>query len=114
MFPPHWSLIRLCLKSMTPGMFFEVLNRDCRKGEIGYAASKDGLSWTYQHIVLAEPFHLSYPYVFEWENNYYMIPEANSTESIRLYRATNFPRQWEHVTELRRGRALCGYFNSPP
>src|SRR5262245_52459901 len=42
-------------------MFFEVINRESRKGEIGLATSEDGAKWTYQQIVLAEPYHLSYP-----------------------------------------------------
>src|SRR5690348_9959234 len=45
-------------------MFFEVLNWRTDKGEIGLATSEDGMAWHYQQIVLAEPFHLSYPYVF--------------------------------------------------
>ncbi len=48
-------------------MFFEVLNRDAARGQIGLAVSDDGLKWTYQQIVLTEPFHLSYPYLFEWD-----------------------------------------------
>src|SRR5688572_24477234 len=42
-------------------MFFELWNRDSRKGEIGLATSVDGAQWSYQRVVLAEPFHLSYP-----------------------------------------------------
>ena len=47
-------------------MFFEVMPEQPRRGEIGLATSADGLKWSYQQIVLKEPFHLSYPYVFEW------------------------------------------------
>ena len=39
-------------------------------------------------IVLAEPFHLSYPYVFEWQGSHYMIPESGAAKSVRLYRAS--------------------------
>jgi len=47
-------------------MFFEVMNRQSCKGEIGLAMSRDAFHCSYQPIVLREPFHLSYPYVFEW------------------------------------------------
>jgi len=47
-------------------MFFEVMNIRSNKGEIGVAVSVNGLSWKYRQIVLDEPFHLSYPYVFDW------------------------------------------------
>jgi len=84
-------------------MFFEVMNRYTRKGEIGLAISSDGVKWIYQKIVLAEPFHLSYPYVFEWMNDYYMIPESHQSGSIRLYKASMFPTQWSFFRTLLRG-----------
>jgi hypothetical protein len=84
-------------------MFFEVLNRQTSKGEIGLASSEDGVKWTYQHIVLAEPFHLSYPYVFHWAGNYYMIPESYQASSIRLYKAWQFPTHWVCVATLLSG-----------
>jgi hypothetical protein len=75
-------------------MFFEVMNGATKKGEIGLATSCDGFAWTYKQIVLSEPFHLSYPYLFEWENEYYMIPEAGTSMSVRLYKAFEFPTKW--------------------
>lgn len=83
-------------------MFFEVMNQETKKGEIGLATSKDGLKWTYKEIVLVEPFHLSYPYIFEWMNEFYMIPESFQTGSIRLYKALKFPFRWTFVTTLLR------------
>jgi hypothetical protein len=75
-------------------MFFEVYNYDTDKGEIGLATSKDGFKWKYEQIVLTEPFHLSYPYVFEWDGRFYMIPESHQAHSIRLYQSHNFPTEW--------------------
>lgn len=84
-------------------MFFEVMNREARRGEIGLAASGDGVRWTYRQIVLREPYHLSYPHVFGWRDEYYMIPEAVQSNSVRLYRATRFPTEWAFVTTLLEG-----------
>ena len=81
-------------------MFFEILNLKNQRGEIAYAQSKDGLTWNYQQIILTEAFHLSYPYIFEFESNWYMIPETCEVGAVRLYKATNFPQAWELVTEL--------------
>jgi hypothetical protein len=75
-------------------MFFEVMNQQTGKGEIGLASSDNAVQWTYQQIILAEPFHLSYPYVFEWRGDYYMIPESCQARSIRLYKAERFPTHW--------------------
>jgi hypothetical protein len=84
-------------------MFFEVLNKITQQGDIGLASSSDGLNWDYEKIILDEPFHLSYPYVFSWEGEHYLIPESNADFSIRLYKATNFPTQWEFVGTLLKG-----------
>src|SRR5262245_26175147 len=62
-------------RNQTWYMFFEVMHGTKHLGEIGLATSNDALTWTYDRIVLREPFHLSYPHVFEWQNQYYMIPE---------------------------------------
>jgi hypothetical protein len=85
-------------------MFFEILNKKNKKGEIGYAKSKDRQKWDYQQIILRENFHLSYPYVFEFESAWYMIPESCDANSVRLYKATTFPHSWELVTELLVGK----------
>jgi hypothetical protein len=51
--------------------------------------------WIFQAIVLDEPFHLSYPYVFAHGADIFMIPESKAARSVRLYRATDFPLQWQ-------------------
>ena len=81
-------------------MFFEVFNHKKRKGELAFARSEDGYKWKYQQIIISEEFHLSYPYVFEFESDWYMIPESCEANSVRLYKAKKFPDTWEFVTEI--------------
>ncbi|MDD1777081.1 MAG: hypothetical protein LUQ65_02855 [Candidatus Helarchaeota archaeon] len=75
-------------------MFFEIINKNTKNANIGYATSSNGLNWKYQKIILAESFHLSYPYVFKFNNEFYMIPEAKRSRSVRLYKAIEFPEKW--------------------
>lgn len=84
-------------------MFFEVLNNATGQGDIGLAVSADTTKWDYKQIVLDEPFHLSYPYVFKWKGEYYLIPESGAANSVRLYRAVTFPTQWQFVSTLING-----------
>lgn len=84
-------------------LFFEIDSVSTRKGEIGLSVSTDTTNWVYQGIVLSEPFHLSYPYVFEWQGDWYMIPESHKANSIRLYKATSFPARWMHAADLIEG-----------
>ena len=85
-------------------MFFTAKND--QSGEysgIGMAESKDGFEWEYKRIVLKEPFVLSYPFVFKWQNDYYMIPESYTEKFVRLYRATEFPNKWTYERDLLTG-----------
>jgi hypothetical protein len=81
-------------------LFFEVLDLDSNTGDIGYASSRDGRDWSYRKIVLDEPFHLSYPGIYQWNGDYYMIPESADNNDVRLYRATSFPEEWEYLGNL--------------
>lgn len=87
-------------------MFFEVLNQSSQHGDIGLALSEDGFNWRYEKIVLDEAFHLSYPYVFKWQGQYYMIPETRLAYAIRLYKADEFPYKWSYVKDLVAGNYL--------
>lgn len=75
-------------------MFFEILGRSDNKGRIGLARSTDGVTWTYDRVVLEEPFHLSYPYAFAWDGKYYLLPESHEAGVVRLYVADRFPTSW--------------------
>ncbi|HYK19898.1 MAG TPA: hypothetical protein VEV42_04130 [Pyrinomonadaceae bacterium] len=45
--------------------------------------------------VLKLDCHLSYPFMFEWCGDYYMIPETGDKNEVRLYRSTSFPFEWQ-------------------
>lgn len=85
-------------------MFMEVFNKSRNRGEIGLATSDNGLEWKYQSIILNELFHMSYPYVFEYQKKIWMIPESRADNSVRLYRAVDFPRKWILEKKLLEGK----------
>ncbi len=87
-------------------LFFEAYNLNSNQGDLALATSTDGRKWEYDRVVLDEPFHLSYPYVFKWEGDYYLVPETYESESIRLYKAKEFPTDWEYIQTLIEGMAL--------
>jgi hypothetical protein len=84
-------------------MFFEAVDARTRRAVIALATSPDALRWTYKQVVLAEPFTLSYPYVFKWQGDYYMIPEAHQSHTVRLYKAVEFPTRWSFAGTLVEG-----------
>lgn len=81
-------------------LFFEVLNAANNRGEIGLATSRDGVNWTYDRIVLAEKYHLSYPFVFRADGVIYMMPEGWRGHGVTLYAAERFPYDWKPVKRI--------------
>ncbi|HEX7677896.1 MAG TPA: hypothetical protein VF713_07215 [Thermoanaerobaculia bacterium] len=80
-------------------LFFEVIPRhNHRGGVIAFAESDDAVRWRYGGVILREPFHLSYPHVFEWDGETYMTPE--NAHGVRLYRCSEFPRVWRYAGDL--------------
>jgi len=46
-------------------------------------------------VALEEDFHLSFPYLFEYQGELYMCPETCEARDVRLYRCIDFPLKWE-------------------
>jgi hypothetical protein len=74
-----------------------------RRGVISVAEVAGDRLLTAPVPVLRRPYHLSYPFVFQHEGEFYMIPETGENRSIELYRAVEFPWKWELSTVLMKG-----------
>lgn len=49
--------------------------------------------------VLKRDYHLSYPFLFQWQSEIYMMPETSANRTIEVYRAIEFPNKWKlHAT----------------
>lgn len=75
-------------------VFYELY--DYNKGIIAYSVIQ-GLDLVGQVEVLELPYHISYPCIFKWGKNIYMIPETGLKFNIQLYVATDFPNKWELI-----------------
>lgn len=53
-------------------------------------------------VALEEPFHLSFPFIFEHEGELYMCPETHEAREVRLYRCLELPCKWELTRVLLR------------
>lgn len=63
--------------------------------KIGLLKSNDGFNYSYEGNVINENFHLSFPQVFKYEEEYYILPESAAIGHVVLYKAINFPYEWE-------------------
>jgi hypothetical protein len=44
---------------------------------------------------LAEDFHLSFPFLFEYQGELFMCPESSAAKDIRIYKCVEFPLRWK-------------------
>lgn len=71
-------------------MFYEV-QASGEHGRIEVKRTRDLVNFEWLGIVLKEPFHLSFPFIFEENGEIYMMPETLATEEVALYRFDEFP-----------------------
>lgn len=83
-------------------LFVELFDNKENKACIAYYQFINGKP-VYQDKIIDQPYHMSYPCVFEHQGAHYMIPETFANLTIDLYKANDFPKQWEKVKCLASG-----------
>ena len=74
--------------------------RDFWPGRIVSWSSSDGDAWRFEGIALEGSCHYSYPNVFKYDNDVWMIPESAESRGVSLFRSSDFPLKWERVRTL--------------
>lgn len=74
-------------------LFVEQKGND--NADIALFTSANGKNYNYKGIVLDEAYHISYPQVFKYKDEFYMLLETKQAGSVILYKAKNFPYDWE-------------------
>ena len=94
-----WADPHLCEHNGDMYVFFERMQFHNENAHIAYARLNKEGKLIDTGVALSNDHHLSFPFVFNHENDMYMIPETASQSKISLYKATHFPDQWalEHV-----------------
>ncbi len=81
--------------------FIEDLDRRTQRGHITVLEVR-GTQLVELGVALREPFHMSFPFLFDHEGELYMCPESSAAGEIRLYRCTDFPLGWRFEKTLMR------------
>jgi hypothetical protein len=76
-------------------VFFEEYSHRRHRGRISCLRMTDDGPQAAPETVLEAESHLSYPCVFRWRGDWYMVPETGARRTIELYRAARFPDRWE-------------------
>lgn len=66
-------------------LFMEAYDRKKEKGCIACSQLVDDI-FTEPQIVIEEKYHMSFPMVFSWNDEIYMIPETSDNMSINIYK----------------------------
>lgn len=83
--------------------FVEDFDFACARASISALERGADGAWRLLGPALVEPFHLSFPFMFEYGGALYMIPETHQANEIRLYRCVAFPLGWTHIGTLIEG-----------
>src|SRR5208283_1837879 len=76
-------------------IFIEEFLYETMKGHISVIEMDPDGDWKQPVNILEKDYHLSYPFLFEWDNHLYMIPETKRNNTVELYRCVEFPANWE-------------------
>ncbi len=78
--------------------FFQAKN----KGHISVIELDESENWKAPIKVLETDYHLSNPFIFKWNDKFFMVPESRANQTIDLYECVEFPYQWifkQHLME---------------
>jgi len=103
MIPPKdrfWADPHILYQNNRYYIFIEEYLYRTQKGHISLIVMDEDGVYSEPTIILDKPYHLSYPFVFEHDNECYMIPESRSNKTIELYKCVVFPHQWEFCMNL--------------
>lgn len=102
--PPRgvfWSSPFLLKKQDKFHLFFEEYSTRTQRGRIAYIMIDDPEgNISEPQVVLERPYHLSYPFLFEYRGEFYMIPETSENRAVEVYRCLRFPDQWEYYKTI--------------
>jgi hypothetical protein len=77
-------------------VFFEAVPYQSFKGYIAVVEYSNNKWHNFQEVLRLE-HHLSFPFIFEWQNQWFMLPEAAETGCLQFYSCHHFPADWRPV-----------------
>ncbi len=95
-----WADPHIISKGNKYYIFIEELMYATNKGHISLIVMDESGNYENPVPILEKPYHLSYPFVFEYQQDYYMIPESGANKTVDLYKCAEFPLKWEYQKTL--------------
>jgi hypothetical protein len=90
----YWADPFACVHEGQRYVFYEEVMHGTPSGRIAVAAVDSDGAMREARPVLERPHHLSYPFLFRYNGERFMIPETSQGGQIEAYRARSFPDDW--------------------
>ena len=87
-------------------VFYEKFNYDKNLGEIYCSKLIDNNLIQEKKINLDNNKHYSYPYIFDFNDEIFMIPETSSQNELQIWKCINFPYKWKFFHKLLIGKKV--------
>ncbi|HMK33940.1 MAG TPA: hypothetical protein VK463_02655 [Desulfomonilaceae bacterium] len=81
-------------------IFLEEFLYEKRKAHISVIEMHRDGTWLEPLKILERDYHLSYPFIFLWKGEYFLLPETIGHRSIEVYRCVEFPIKWRFEKTL--------------
>ena len=88
-------------------IFCEVFDLAAGRGDIAVIPLSDDGRFGTPQVVLSTGSHLSFPTVFDWNGETWMLPESSAEHTLTLYRCAEFPGKWEQAARFAVGCEIC-------
>ena len=75
-------------------LFFENYSYKNNKGKISCGVFQNDKLTNIKDIISSKN-HYSYPFIFNYENKYYLMPESYQSKRLEIYISTDFPYKWK-------------------
>lgn len=76
-------------------IFYEAYDLVENKGKIGYSLYRDEETPIEVNIIIDQPYHMSFPYIFKIKDDIYIMPETSADYRLLIYKSKAFPYKWE-------------------
>jgi hypothetical protein len=84
-------------------VLFEEYREADRKGVISSVEIDPAGRFGTPEVVLERDCHLSYPFLFQWDGAWHMVPESGDGRTVDIYRSDAFPRGWRRIASMLSG-----------
>jgi hypothetical protein len=95
-----WADPHIAFRENRYFVFLEEMMNNYNVGYIVCLELSKELEFIKRYPCIKESFHMSYPQLFEYKDELYMMPETSENKTVSIYKCLQFPNKWEKVLDV--------------